>query len=67
MKILRPASENEVVECFVRAELGSSRYGDRVAELAEKHGGDARAVLAEHRSWGRDEGIFHGLPDDVRW
>jgi hypothetical protein len=56
-----------VISAFVRAERDSGRYGKRVRELLAKHRGDERAVLAEHRSWGLDEGLFDGFPDDVTW
>jgi hypothetical protein len=67
VRILRPASEQEVLAAFVHAERESPRYGERVRELLERHGGDERAVLAEYRAWGRDEGLFQGFPRDVDW
>jgi hypothetical protein len=67
VKILGPVSEAEVLECFVRAELDSPRYGEQVAALMQRHDGDVSKVLADYRSWRRDEGLFHGFPDDVRW
>src|SRR5205823_4200776 len=42
------------------------RHGELVSKLFEKHGGDARKVLAEHRAW-PDQGLFDGFPRDVRW
>jgi hypothetical protein len=66
VQILRPVAEDEVLECFVLAERDSARYGERVRGLLEKHSGDVRAVLAEHRSW-PDEGLFGGFPRDVSW
>jgi hypothetical protein len=35
MEILRPATEDEVLECFVRAERDSERYGETVRKLLE--------------------------------
>lgn len=67
MRILRSATEDEVLACFVEAERRSGRYGERVRELLEKHGGDVRAVLEEHRAWERREGLFFGFPRDVAW
>jgi hypothetical protein len=67
MEILRPATEEEVLECFVRAERDSERYGETVRRLLEKHGGDVRAVLEEHRAWESRDGLFGGFPRDVEW
>jgi len=67
VEILRAATEDEVLECFVLAERDSTRYGERVRGLLEAHGADYRAVLAEYRSYGRDDNVFSGFPDDVRW
>jgi len=35
--------------------------------LLEHHDEDPYAVLAEHRAWGRDQGLFNGFPADVAW
>lgn len=59
-------SENEVLECFVHAELASPRYGERVAALMEEYS-DSAAILGKYRAWGRNEGLFDGFPSDVRW
>jgi hypothetical protein len=67
VRILRPADESEVISAFVRAERDSLRYGERVRALLEKHAGDERAVLAEHRAWGLNEGLFNGFPFEVDW
>jgi hypothetical protein len=67
MHILRAATEDEVLTAFVHAERDSGRYGERVRELLEKHGGDVRAVLEEHRAWERRDGLFGGFPREVRW
>jgi len=58
MRILGPIDESEVIAAFVRGEAESSRYGDTVRELLDKHAGDERAVLAEYRAGGRNEGLF---------
>jgi len=67
MRIVRPVDESDVIAAFVRAEADSARYGDTVRKLLRKHGGDERAVLAEYRAWGRNEGLFSGFPEDVDW
>lgn len=66
MRILRTATEDEVLTAFVCAERDSRRYGEIVRELLEKHDDNVRAVLAEYRSW-PDEGLFGGFPRNVEW
>ena len=39
MRILGPVSEDEVLQCFVRAERDSERYGEIVRKL-ERRAGD---------------------------
>jgi hypothetical protein len=67
VQILRSVTEDEVLECFVLAERDSERYGERVRALLEHHQGDVRAVLADYRSYGRDDNVFSGFPEDVSW
>jgi hypothetical protein len=67
VQILRPVTEDEVLECFVLAERDSPRYGERVRALLEQHHGDVRAVLADYRSYGRGDNVFSGFPEDVSW
>jgi len=67
MRILRPATEDEVLAAFVRAERDSPRYGEQVRELLERQRGDERSVLAAYRWWGLDEGLFGGFPSEVEW
>jgi hypothetical protein len=67
VRILRPTREDEVLEAFVRGERDSPRWGERVRELEELHGGNVRAILEDHRAWLRREGLFFGFPDDVQW
>ncbi len=66
MEIVRPATEEEVLECFVLAERDSERYGEAVRELLKQYPDDPAAVLAAHRSW-PDEGLFLGFPPGVEW
>jgi hypothetical protein len=67
MRILATVHEDEVINAFVSAERNSPRYGEIVEELLERHAGDARAVLADYRAWGRNEGLFGGWPEHVDW
>jgi hypothetical protein len=46
MRILRPATEEEVVAVFLRGELGSGRYGPVLRQLLERDGADV-GVLAQ--------------------
>jgi hypothetical protein len=46
MRIIRSSSEAEVVAMFLRAELDSPRYGERIRELLPAAGLDTSAVLA---------------------
>jgi hypothetical protein len=66
VKILRPATEDEVLACFVRAERDSERYGDIVRKLEKRVADDPRAILGAYRAW-PDQGLFHGFPRDVVW
>jgi hypothetical protein len=75
MKLLRPIPEDEMFATFLRAELDSGRYGDRVRGFLARDGrGEPvfrtpdiaspdendyrRAILEEHRAYGRREGLF---------
>jgi hypothetical protein len=66
VRILRPATEDEVLAAFVEAERDSPRYGTTVRKLVDRVGDNSRAVLAAYRSW-PDQGLFGGFPRDVRW
>jgi hypothetical protein len=66
VEILKPVTEDEVLECFVLAERGSERYGETVRKLLKRVGDNPRAVLSAYRSW-PDQGLFYGFPRDVRW
>jgi hypothetical protein len=67
VRVLDPVTEEEVLTAFVYVERDSSRYGECIRTLLEKHGGDVRAVLEEHRAWERRDGLFGGFPRDVTW
>lgn len=66
MQILRQATEDEVLACFVRGERDSERYGETVRKLERRVGDNPRAILAAYRSW-PDHGLFGGFPRDVQW
>ena len=79
MRMIRPSSEEEMVAVFLRGELDSERFGPGVraaiderllleADL-EDEGQNAlrRAALTKLRGYESREGLFHGLPDDIRW
>jgi len=66
VRILRNATEDEVLETFVRAELDSPRYRERVSKLLKRVGDNPRAVLSAYRSW-PDHGLFGGFPRNVKW
>jgi hypothetical protein len=75
MRFLERVPEDAVVRAFLRAELGSARFGARLTELLgdvppeDVFTRDAefrRNLLARHRGW-RSEGLFDGLPEEVEW
>ncbi len=66
MRILRPATEAEVVEAYVRAELDSPRFGEQTRAALAEHGNPA-AALGATRGWGRNVGMFGAWPDEVTW
>jgi hypothetical protein len=79
MRIVRAASEAEVVAEFLRAELESPRWGARLRALLAEDGVDAAVLqdpgaaayraelLDRHRGWLRREGLFDGLPRELEW
>ena len=55
MRTVQSVTEEEVLDCFWRAELApSSRWA--VSEVEERQ-----------RTWREREGLFDGFPDDVAW
>jgi len=66
VRILGPASEDEVLAAFIQAERDSPRYGETVRKLVARVGDNPRAVLAAYRSW-PDQGLFYGFPRNVTW
>jgi hypothetical protein len=64
MNLREPISEDEMIAVFVRGELESERWRDRIRALGDL---DARALLEGHRGYERREGLFHAFPRDVEW
>jgi hypothetical protein len=81
MDLLHVVTEAEVVAAFLRAELGSPRYGAPIRELMtsdatlvteprlddERENAERAELLDRHRSWLRREGLFDGLPREIEW
>ncbi len=85
MRELGPASSDEMVLSFLRAEIDSPTWWPRYARVLNAHHlnrsslidnadlNDSRSnhdrgiVLGEVRGYGRDEGLFQGLPLDTKW
>lgn len=83
MRSRRPASEAEVVLCFLRGESESPRFGAATRTALEAGGGisllttpdltsgpenAARAkALAATKGWGTGAGLFAGFPAGVTW
>ena len=44
MRLLQPASEDEMVASFLRAELGSGRYGAKLRQLLGRDGREERVL-----------------------
>src|SRR5262245_18351672 len=66
-----------MIATFLRAEIDSARYGERIRAILARHGTDperfledpayCRRLPEEHRAYERGEGLFLGLPDDLEW
>ncbi|TML41898.1 MAG: hypothetical protein E6G25_01315, partial [Actinobacteria bacterium] len=83
MRLLGPASEEEMIAVFLRGELDSGRYGKKLRTLARDRRtedllrrpdlGDVEAnayrrrLLEEHRAYERRDGLFGGFPQQVEW
>jgi hypothetical protein len=66
MRILRPATEDEVVTAFLRAELDSGRYGDVVRKLLERDGVDADVLARPDLTDPAANRYRSGLLDEYR-
>jgi hypothetical protein len=75
VRLLHPITEDEMIAVFLRAELSSGRYGEKLRGLLARDGreldaADAayrRRLLEEHRAYERRDGLFGGFPRDVEW
>jgi hypothetical protein len=76
VKLLEQISEDEMIVTFVRGELDSGRYGERLRGMLARDGrtvddlGDAayaRRLFEEYRAYERRDGLFGGFPREVDW
>jgi hypothetical protein len=73
VNLLEQISEDEMIATFLSAELGSSRFAEKLSgllggrALVTLDAAERRALLDEHRSYGRREGLFLGFPPEVDW
>jgi hypothetical protein len=66
MRILRPATEDEVVAAFLRAELDSGRYGEVLRKLLEQDGVDADVLARPDLTDPAANRYRSGLLDEYR-
>jgi hypothetical protein len=78
MRVLRDATEDEMIEAFVMAELESSRHGQPYPQLVlgdlSRYEGPTplasalrRVALFLFRGFGQNAYLFAGFPTDVTW
>jgi hypothetical protein len=75
MRVLHPITEDEMIAVFLRAELESERFAEKLGGLLARDGvefdpaDDAyrRRLLDEHRAYERREGLLLGFPREVDW
>jgi hypothetical protein len=75
MRLLHPISEDEMIAVFLRGELESERFAEKLGGLLARDcvefdtADDAyrRRLLDEHRAYERREGLFLGFPREVDW
>lgn len=84
VRLLTAITEHEVVAHFLRTEIDSVRFRQRLLELLQRDGRDPRIIehpdigdaeenvyrahlLGDYRGYGRYEGIFKFVPDDLDW
>lgn len=67
MKIIKTITEQEMVEVFVKGEINSPRWGEKVGQLLEINGGDMAKVLGEFRGYKRKGGLFDDLDEVKFW
>jgi hypothetical protein len=64
MNLRERISEDEMIAVFVRGELESERWGDKIRALGDL---EPRALLEAHRAYESRQGTFLGFPEDVEW
>jgi hypothetical protein len=64
VRLLHRITEDEMIDVFIRAELESERWREKILALGDL---DPRALLEEHRAYERREGLFLFFPRDVDW
>jgi hypothetical protein len=75
VRLLHPISEDEMIAVFLRGELESEHFREKLGGLLARDGlkldaaDDAyrRRLLDEHRAYERREGLFLGFPRQVDW
>ncbi|MDP9491222.1 MAG: hypothetical protein M3P42_03340 [Actinomycetota bacterium] len=66
MRILRPISEDEMIGVFLRAELGSGRYGEKLRGLLNRDGRDLDVLRRPDLDDSAANGYRRGLFDEHR-
>jgi hypothetical protein len=66
MRILGSVSEDEVIGCFLRAELGSGRYGQVVRKLLDRDGRDVDVLARPDLTDSAANRYRSGLLDEYR-
>jgi hypothetical protein len=64
VQLLDRISEDEMIDVFLRGELQSPRWREKILALGEL---DARTLLEQHRAYERREGLFLFFPREVDW
>jgi hypothetical protein len=64
VQLLDRISEDEMIDVFIRGELESPRWREKILALGEL---DARTLLEQHRAYERREGLFLFFPREVDW
>jgi hypothetical protein len=75
VRLLRRISEDEMIAVFLRGELESERFREKLRGLLARDGVEfdatdaahRRRLLEEHRAYERRDGLFGGFPSDVDW
>jgi hypothetical protein len=64
VRLLDSITEEEMIDVFIRGELQSERWREKLQGLGDL---DSRALLEEHRAYERREGLFLFFPHHVDW